>query len=269
MLVALLRRFDLPDASAIRSRLAENLSAENLLVEAEYMRDSARPSFERMYGWAWLLKLAQELLEWEDVDSQSWSAHLEPLVEAVTARYLAFLPKQTYPIRAGTHANTAFGLTFALDYAKVASRADLAEAIEQAALRYYGHDEDAPQHVEPSGADFLSPTLVEADLMRRVLPPDSFVTWIDRFLGGVLLLDSPAIVADRADPQIGHLDGLNLSRAWCMRGIGSVLPEEHRLRRQLLEAADRHAQAGLANVTTGHYEGEHWLASFAVYLLTL
>jgi hypothetical protein len=252
--------------------LSGHLTAENLRAEAAYFaRKESRP-FERPYGWAWLLKLAEELRGWEDPDATLWSEALRPLVDAIVARYLEFFPKQTYPIRTGVHPNTAFGLAFAHDYARAVGDERLRALVEERARAYFGDDADAPARWEPSGADFFSPSLVEADLMRRVLPPDEFRAWFARFLPGAARgepasLFTPAIVTDRTDPPLVHLDGLNLSRAWCMRGIAAALPADDPARAALDDAAARHAKAALGHVASGDYAGEHWLASFAVYLL--
>ena len=275
LLVRLLRRFpQLPQATAIRAALNRHLTEANLLVEAAYLQQPQRQSFERPYGWTWLLKLAEELHGWDDAEGAAWSHHLQPLVEVIAARYHEFLPKQTYPIRVGTHANTAFGLAFALDYARTAGRPELAKLLEERALAYFGQDRDYPAAWEPNGSDFLSPALVEADLLARILPPDEFARWLAGFLPGLAAgepaaLFQPAVVSDRADPQIVHLDGLNLSRAWCMRRIAAALPPDHAVRPVLSAAAQRHTATAVPHVTSGHYVGEHWLASFAVYLLTL
>lgn len=274
MLVRLLRLFpDLPEAGAIRAVLREHLTEPNLRVEAAYFdRPESRP-FERPYGWAWLLKLAQELRGWDDPDARAWSENLRPLAELIAGRYVAYFPKQTYAIRTGVHPNTAFGLAFAHDYARAVGDAELARLVVDRALAYYASDVDAPARWEPGGADFFSPTLMEADLMRRVLPAAEFRDWFARFLPGAhasspASLFEPAVVTDRSDPQLVHLDGLNLSRAWAMRQIAEALPVDDPARRPLVESSERHAAAGLEHVTSGEYAGEHWLASFAVYLLT-
>jgi hypothetical protein len=230
-------------------------------------------SFERTYGWAWALKLAEELHGWDDTDAKTWSKNLQPLADKLISRYLAFLPKQTYPIRSGVHPNTAFGLAFALDYARTTDHKALRELIEERSRTYYAKDVDAPARWEPDGADFFSPSLMEADLMRRVLPAQEYHAWLKRYLPGIgkgepKTLFAPATVTDRSDPQIVHLDGLNLSRAWCMRGIASALPKNDPARKALTESAAIHAEAALRHVASGDYAGEHWLASFAVYLLT-
>ena len=272
-LATILRRFPaLPEAGAIRAALATSLTAENLAVEAAYFRAPERPSFERTYGWAWLLELARALHGWDDPDAARWAAALQPLVDVIVARWRAFLPKQAYPIRTGVHPNTAFGLGFALDHARATGDRAFAELIEQRARAYFAHDRDAPVAWEPGGEDFLSPVLVEADLMRRLLSPAELAAWLAAFapgLAGARHLLEPVEVSDRSDPKLAHLDGLNLSRAWCLRALAAALPEADALRAPLAAAAEAHAHAGLAHVATGDYAGEHWLASFAVYLLAV
>jgi hypothetical protein len=274
MLVRLLRLFpDLPEAKEIRTVLASHLTADNLRAEADYFARREAKAFERPYGWAWLLKLAEELHGWDDADAKVWSKNLQPLTEVVVARYLDYFPKQTYPIRTGVHANTAFGLTFAHDYARAVGNHKLRELVEERARSYFAKDTNIPAAWEPGGADFFSPALIEADLMRRVLPQDEFRAWFARFLPGAshgepAVLFTPATVTDRSDPQLVHLDGLNLSRAWGMQGVASALPAGDPARKVLLDATVRHANAALEHVASGDYVGEHWLASFAVYLLS-
>ncbi len=273
MLVRLLKAFpNLPEAKEIRAALNENLSTTNIQGELAYLKQASRQSFERTYGWAWLLKLAEELHGWNDADGKQWAANLQPLAEAFATKYVSFLPKQTYPIRTGVHPNTAFGLAFALDYAKTVNDQALTTIIIERSKTYYGNDVNYPAAWEPGGEDFFSPSLMEADLMRRVLKPAEFQTWFARFLpnlaqGEPKALLTPAIVADRSDPKIVHLDGLNLSRAWCMRSIAAALPKPDPARKVLINAANLHAKAALTNIASGDYAGEHWLASFAVYLL--
>jgi hypothetical protein len=262
----------LPEASLIRSALSEHLTDANLRTEAAYFAEPGRRSFERPYGWAWLLKLAEEVLDWDDPDGRRWSAAIEPLARLITELYLEYLPRLTYPIRSGTHSNTAFGLTFALDYAHGTGHALLRDRIVARSLDYYRADRNGPAMWEPGGGDFLSPCLAEADLMRRVLPPADFADWLAAFLpdlaeAGPPQLLTPAVVSDRSDGQIAHLDGLNLSRAWCMWGIAQALPPGDRRRSILIGAADRHARVGLMGVGSGEYMGEHWLGSFALYML--
>ncbi len=275
LLVRVLKLFpDLPEAKAIRAALNEHLKEANIKKEMEtFARPNAR-SFERPYGWAWLLKLAEELHTWNDPDAKAWSKNLQPLAELIASRYIEFFPKQTYPIRSGVHPNTAFGFTFAYDYARTKKHKVLREVIEERAMTYYREDADAPARWEPDGADFLSPSLCEADLMRRVLPREEFVQWFGKYLpkagqGEPANLFKPATVTDRSDLQLVHLDGLNLSRAWCMKGIASVLPNDSKPRDLLLGSARLHEEAGLKHVASGDYAGEHWLASFAVYMLSV
>jgi hypothetical protein len=274
MLVHLLRLFPaLPEGRDIRTALNANLSGKNITNEVAYLGQANRASFERTYGWAWLLKLAEELRGWNDEDGRRWSRNLAPLAEAFAEKYLAFLPKQTYPIRTGVHPNTAFGLAFALDYARAVGNQKLASLIVERSRTYYGHDVNYPGSWEPGGEDFFSPALMEADLMRRVMDQREFTRWFQRFLPGIARgapkeLLQPAIVTDRSDPKLVHLDGLNLSRAWCMRSIATALPRTDPARRVLARSAAAHANAALAHVASGDYAGEHWLASFAVYLLT-
>jgi hypothetical protein len=274
MLVRLIRRFpDLPEAKETRSVLGDHLTAENLKAEADYFARPGSKSFERTYGWAWLLKLAEELHDWDDPDAKRWAKNIRPLADAIVARHLEFFPKQTYPIRTGVHPNTAFGLSFAHDYARSVGDLRLKGLVEERSRAYFGADVDVPAGWEPSGADFFSPTLTEADLMRRVLPPAEFRAWFGRFLPGAVrgepkALFAPATVTDRTDPQLVHLDGLNLSRAWGMSRIATALPAGDPARAVLVASAARHAESALEHVASGDYAGEHWLASFAVYLLS-
>jgi hypothetical protein len=274
MLVRLLRWFpELPERQQIRDLLRAHFTAKNLQAEADYLAQPNRKAFERTYGWAWLLKLAEELHGWDDPDARQFFQNIRPLADAIVARSLDFLPKQTYPIRSGVHPNTAFALGFALDYARAVDHKPLCNLIEQRSRFYFAADAAIPAAWEPSGTDFLSPALVEADLMRRVLPPAEFRVWLGRFLpelarGEPKSLLTPAKVTDRSDPQLVHLDGLNLSRAWCMNRIAAALPEDDPARKVLTDSAALHAEAALRHVTSGDYMGEHWLASFAVYLLS-
>jgi hypothetical protein len=275
MLVRLLKQFPaIPESTGIRSALEDNLSKENLLAEAAYLDRPNRQSFERTYGWAWLLKLAEELATWKDPDGERWSRNLQPLSRALSLRLASFLPKQNYPIRTGVHPNTAFALAFAWDFAKTSGDAGLEALASERARSYFGSDRAYPAAWEPGGEDFFSPALMEADLMRRVLPAPEFVRWFEGFFPGAAAgrfthnLMTPAQVTDRTDPKLVHLDGLNLSRAWCMQSIAAALPAGHPARTFLAEAARRHADDALGHIATGDYAGEHWLASFAVYLLS-
>jgi hypothetical protein len=274
MLVRLLRMFpNLPETSQIRKALDANMTAENIAVETAYLRQPNRQSFERTYGWAWLLKLAEELHLSRDGDAKKWSRNLQPLTDALIERYLNFLPKQNYPIRTGVHPNTAFGLAFAWDYAKTTGNQRLQTLIDERSRSYFANDKNYPAEWEPGGEDFFPASLMEVDLMRRVLRPAAFRRWFHGFLpqiarGGPRNLLRPAVVTDRSDPKLVHLDGLNLSRAWCMRSIASALPQNDPARRVLARSAQVHARDALAHVASGDYAGEHWLASFAVYLLS-
>lgn len=274
MLVRLLRNFpDMELATEIRLALETNLTRENIAAEVDYFRQPNRKSFERTYGWAWLLKLAEELESWDDQDAKRWSEHLKPLAEEMVALYTDFLPRQSYAIRTGVHPNTAFGIAFALDYALATGNDSFAALLRERALYYFEQDRDAPVNWEPGGEDFFSPVLMEADLMTRILDSKEFGSWLEGFIPGLqtnetLPLLTPAEVSDRTDPKIVHLDGLNLSRAWCMERISRHLPEQHPYKKIFSKAAERHAHEALQHITSGNYEGEHWLASFAVYLLS-
>ena len=263
------RRFPrLRAAAEIRAALNDNLTAENLAKELAYFRAAGRAAFERPYGWTWLLALAAELRAERDADARRWSRVLRPLEKFIAESFCAWLPRQGFPMRAGTHANSAFALALALDYAHAVQDRRLECAIVARSRAWFGGDADAPAVWEPGGEDFLSPALTEADLMRRVLRPEEFATWWRRFLPELpAALLAPVAPGDRCDPKFVHLDGLNLSRAWALRGVAVALPPRDPQRKILQSAAARHARAGLAHVASGDYLGEHWLATFAVYLL--
>ncbi len=263
----------LPEAAAIRSLFDARLAAVNIDGERAYLDRPESRSFERTYGWAWLLKLAEELACWSDADAHRWSRDLAPLASGFVKRYGSYLPDATYPIRHGVHSNSAFGLAFALDFARACDAGSLVDLCLAKARQWYLPDRDAAAHWEPSGADFLSPCLIEADLMRRVLDADAFAVWFGGFLPDIerrepATLFTPAIVSDRTDPYIVHLDGLNLSRAWCWRAIAIALPAGDPRSGIAAEAASAHLSAGLEGVASGEYEGDHWLATFAVLALT-
>ena len=261
-LVRLLKSFpDLPESSEIREKLSQNLTAINLEKETAFFYSEGNQTFERTYGWAWLLKLALELATWDDPLGKELYANLEPLADSLVGKYVEFLGKLPYPIRTGEHTNTAFGLSFAWDYAGHIGHTGLREAIEQGAREFYLDDRGCPVDWEPGGFDFLSPCLMEADLMSRILDDEEFRAWLNDFLPEGLEL-TPARVTDRSDPKIVHLDGLNLSRAWNLFHISNKL--QHRYP-HLTDLAWLHLNASLPHIASGHYEGEHWLASFAVY----
>lgn len=274
MLVRLLRLY--PNASVasdIRKALDQQLTAENMSAEAAYFQEKQNRSFERMYGWAWLLQLVRELHEWDDPDSQRWRNQIKPLETVIRDRAVSYLPKLSFPIRVGTHTDTAFALGIELDYARSVGDAQFETLLMQKARVFYQADCDYPVHYEPSGHDFFSSGFNEADLMRRVLSASEFSLWLDRFLpqlsaGTMGPMMEPVKVPDVTDGHLVHLAGLDLSRAWTMNGIANALPAADARRKTLLSAVADHVKLGLTYVTSGHYEGEHWLATFAVYHLT-
>jgi hypothetical protein len=269
MLTKLLSMFpEMPERDEIVAGLRRSLTAENIRGEVTYFEHESG-SWERTYGWAWLLQLAAELGEWNDPLGAELSANLAPLTALIRDKYIDFLPRQYYPVRTGVHPNTAFGISFALDYARSAGDGELADVLTEAALRYYRNDTSCPLSWEPSGEDFLSPCLEEAALMARVLPRDEFAEWLEAFLHEMsdAVALAPATVSDRTDGKIVHLDGLNLSRAWDLYIIANHLDDEALVNTFRALAAE-HLGASLPHVATEHYEGSHWLASFAVYALT-
>jgi Protein of unknown function (DUF2891) len=255
-------------ALTARARLNEDFAEDRIAREVAYFAQPNRASFERPYGLAWLLTLTRELRQWDDPDARRWVSALRPLEAVVVERLTTWLPKLHYPIRIGEHNQTAFSFGLIWDWADVSGRSDVQDLLRNAAQRFYQHDTGCPLAYEPSGEDFLSPCLGEADFMRRVLPPEAFAAWLSQFLprAGEPNMLTPAVVTDRSDPKLAHLDGLNLSRAWMLKGIASALPMTDRRRAGLLSAAQAHAMAGLPAVTGEHYEGGHWLGTFAVYL---
>jgi hypothetical protein len=264
LLVRLARTFPKADFTpAARAALARSLTAPNIQQEVRYLNAPGRATFERPYGLAWLLQLSAELQEWDDPQARQWSAALAPLAQASVARVGNWLPKLSHPIRTGEHNNTAFSLSLMLDYARI-TRASQFEALLTARIQeYYLKDRACPLAYEPSGEDFLSPCLAEADAVRRVLSQGEFAAWFRAFLPRVEL--TPTVVTDPTDGKLYHLAGLNLSRAWMLEGILSHLsPNDPKLRRLAFSLR----QAGLAAVTAAHYEGGHWLGSFAVYLVS-
>lgn len=281
-------------APAAKTALMRSLTPENIARETAYMNGAGRASFERPYGLAWLLQLATELRQWGlvDADARKMAADLAPLEAATTAKLKTWLPKLLYPVRVGEHSQTAFGLSLALDWARVAQDTELETLIIERARRYYLADKDCPIAYEPSGEDFLSPCLGEASLMARILPQQEFASWLRTFLPnipnelrGPVIANSfsqpnaratnaeygiswlpIAIVSDRSDPKLAHLDGLNLSRAFMLKSIVAALPTGDRRRLALNNTWRVHAEAALPFVTGEHYEGGHWLGTFAMYL---
>ena len=228
--------------------------------EAAYLDAPGRGTWQRPYGWGWLLALSAELALWNQPQAESWRAALAPLEQRIVARFPAYMEKLTYPIRVGTHFNTAFGLALALHYARVTGEPTLEPAIAAYARRVYLPDTEYPAHYEPNGDDFLSGALTEALLVGELLPRHDFAAWWARFLPKAATVFRPAIVSDRSDAKTVHLDGLNLSRAWCLRGIAAKLPGDQAA---LLHSAAAHEQASLPHLESGEYGGEHWLATFA------
>jgi Protein of unknown function (DUF2891) len=271
LLVRLLRLMpDAPFAQEARIQLARSFTAENIAGELAFLKRPDRSSFERPYGLAWLLKLAAELREWNDPKAEQWSSTLRPLETEAAARLKSWLPKLHYPIRIGEHDQTAFSFGLIWDWAGAAGDAQMRTLLTDAAHRFYFTDRNCPLNYEPSGEDFLSPCLAEADFMRRILDPKDFGLWLTNFLPGISsnagVWLAPAVVTDRADPKLAHLDGLNLSRSWMLEGIAHGLPQGDRRIPVLLAAAAQHREAALPAVTGEHYEGGHWLGTFAVYL---
>ncbi len=259
-------------ADEARRALGRSLSAENVAEEVRYLGGEGRISFERPYGLAWLLQLAAELREW-GAEARAWSGALEPLERLAADRISDWLPKLTRPIRVGEHSQTAFAFGLILDWARTAGDTDRERLVVARSRDYYLADRDCPLEYEPSGQDFLSPCLAEADLMRRVLEPEEFARWLEAFLpllppdGSGDWLE-PGVVLDPTDPKLAHLDGLNLSRAWMLEGMAGGLPDGDARVDALRAAAAIHRETGLRAVTGEHYEGGHWLGTFAVYLVT-
>jgi hypothetical protein len=256
-----------------RAALAQSLTPENIAVEARYMEGKGRETFERPYGLAWLLQLAAELRQWDDPQARQWSKALEPLETAAAKRLKDWLPKLAYPIREGEHAQTAFAFGLILDWSRIAGNTEMENLVSSRTRALYFKDRDCPLSYEPSGQDFLSPCIAEADLMRRVLTPTQYAAWLGSFLPSIPLDGSgnwlaPGVVTDPADGKLAHLDGLNLSRAWMLEGIAAGLPADDPRVGSLQAAAAIHRESGLRSVTGAHYEGGHWLGSFAVYLVT-
>jgi hypothetical protein len=271
LLARVLRRFpQVPEAQRIYALFDEALIPAKVSGELAYLARPASGGFERPYGWAWLLMLAAEFAVQDSPGAIRWSQALQPLAEAFADRFKAYLPKATYPVRTGSHASTAFALRLALDYAEGVGDAELAGLCRAKIESWYGADVDA-QGWEPSGDDFLSPTLMEAEAMRRAWPPERVGPWLARFLPRLAArepaaLFRPAVVSDRSDGKIAHLDGLNLSRAWCFRALATATAETDPSRAVMLEAAEAHLSASLPHVV-GDYMGEHWLATFALLAL--
>ena len=273
LLVRLLRLMpEGESAVAARGFLGRRLNAADVAQECRYFDEPRRASWERPYGLAWLLQLAAELKEWGTPEARGWYTTLAPLEAVARERFRTWLPKLWYPIRSGEHSQTAFALGLVHDWARVSGDAPMLELVRAKGIEFHRFDVDGPLAYEPSGQDFLSPVLAEADLLRRLLPPADYSAWLAKFLPQlprtVTHWLEPAVSRDPSDPKLAHLDGLNLSRAWMLEGMAAGLPADDARRAALQAAADEHAQAGLASIREETYEGSHWLPSFAVYLLT-
>lgn len=269
MLIRLLKTFPtMTVADTIRAILTNQLTAEKVAKEARLFEQKENKTFERTYGWAWVLQMQKELLEWNDSLGTKLAKNLQPLSAIFARQYIEFLDKLLYPIRVGEHSNLAFGLRLAWDYAETAGNDSLLRSIRRTALRFYKNDVGCPLTWEPGGTDFLSPCLEEADLMWRILPKGEYEIWLKKFLPELFKPQinlKPGEVKDRTDGRLVHLDGLNFSRAWCLYGIAAHVSTN---RQNLIEQANIHMAAALPHVASGDYMGEHWLASFAVYALT-
>lgn len=274
LLVRLLRLYpDADFASRAEAALNDSFKPEKVAVEATYVTHSQRASFERPYGVAWLLQLTAELREWDDPRGRQWLTTLEPLEIALVVKMQTWLGKLAYPIRIGEHAQTAFAFGLFLDWARASGRVDFFELVKQSSVMFYSEDVNCPLAYEPGGQDFLSPCLAEADLMRRIMSPSEYSQWLAGFMPGIPLDGSDswlplAVVTDPTDGKLAHLDGLNISRAWMLEGMSAGLPAGDLRKAALLNAAALHKSSGLAAVTGEHYEGGHWLGSFATYLQT-
>ncbi|MFK7780756.1 DUF2891 domain-containing protein [Psychroserpens sp.] len=266
-LVSLLKQFpNLKQRDQVIKMLLQNISKEKIDIEVSYFFGKHNASWERTYGWAWLLKLAEELHTWEDSNAIVLEQNLQPLTDLIVGKYLEFLPKLNYPIRVGEHPNTAFGLSFAYDYAKTVGHEELKSLIEQRAKDFYTNDAGCPLSWEPSGFDFLSPCLEEAALMKRILPSIEFEKWLNDFLPKLKETDftiETGKVSDRTDGKLVHLDGVNFSRAWSLNAIAKDLPEYQHLK----NIANQHINYSLPSIIGDSYEGGHWLGSFAIYAL--
>jgi hypothetical protein len=271
MLIKLLKTFpNIKNKDKIIKVLNNSFEASKIITEAEYFtKYKTTKTFERTYGWAWVLKLDMELYTWDDPIAKVWHKNLQPLTNEIVNLWTNYLPKQTYPNRSGVHPNTAFGLCFAIDWAVATKNQTFEMALIHKANVFYFDQIDAPAYLEPDGSDFLSPSLEIADLMRRIMFKSEFEVWFEKFLSKASLenLLIMPVVSDRTDFQIVHLDGLSISRAWCLKGIAKSLSDKNPLKSKLENTAKMFLEATLPNVTSGNYGGDHWLGSFAVYAI--
>ncbi|MDT0606110.1 DUF2891 domain-containing protein [Croceitalea rosinachiae] len=267
-MVKLLKTYpDLEEADRIKMVLSTNLAKENIMQEVTYFQGKHNKNFERTYGWGWLLKLVEELHTWNTPFAKELEQNLQPLTDLISEKLIDYLPKLQYAVRVGTHSNTAFGLSFAWDYAKTANNEALMNSIRERALYFYEKDTACPIGWEPSGADFLSPCFEELDLMRRILSEEAFLSWMANFLPELRQADfklEVARVGDREDGQLVHLDGLNFSRAWVFYGLANQYPDVYG---HLSQLANTHVAYSFPNLVGDNYEGGHWLGSFAIYAL--
>ena len=271
MLVRVLRSFPVSkNTDEIVRTLDNSFQLEKMKAEAEYFTkyENAR-IFERTYGWAWLLKLDNELMEWNHPKAREWHRALQPLTEVIVNLWKAYLPKQTYPDRTGVHPNSAFALDFALEWARTKKDADFEKALIEKALKFYGTEQNTPAHLEPNGSDFFSPSLQIASLMSKIYSQKEFVKWYDKFLtkNGFANLCEIPVVSDLSDYQTVHLVGLSFSRAWCMNDIVKALPDKNKNKKLLQETANILTYNALPLLFAGNYGGDHWLASFALMAL--
>lgn len=266
-MVTLLRQFpELDQAAAIKAILKRNLTTEKIAQELAFFSKDINASFERTYGWAWLLKLSDELHAWQDPLARELATNLQPLADFLVERYISFLPRLVYPVRVGEHTNTAFGLSFAYDYAINRGHSQLQQLIEQRARDYFLQDKNCPINWEPSGYDFISPCLEEIGLMQRILPAEQFLPWLNGFmpqLADPAYQVAPGKVSDRTDGKLVHLDGLNFSRAWNLYALANQYPQYGHLR----QVANQHMAHSYPNLIGDSYEGGHWLGSFAIHAL--
>jgi hypothetical protein len=265
-----------PDADFAATALAalnESFTEARIAGEMKYFNGEGRTSTERPYGLAWLLCLADELHTWDDDQAREWRSELAPLEQLAAERFRQWLPKLYYPIRTGEHSQSAFAFGLVMDWAEAVGDEPMVDLVAERSRAFYLDDVNCPLSYEPSGQDFLSPCIAEADLMRRVLPPAEYAEWLAGFMPSIPTTAEAGwlpigVVTDRSDGKLAHLDGLNISRAWMLEGIVSGLPENDPRRAALQAAAAAHRESGLASVTGEHYEGGHWLGSFATYLVT-
>ncbi|MGO1244843.1 MAG: DUF2891 domain-containing protein [Sphingobacterium sp.] len=268
-IVRLLKQFPALDRQGnVRDFLRAHITKENLAIELDFFNDKNNLSFERLYGWAWLFKLQQELLEWPDEDAKQWAEILEPLVNLLSKRTQVYLDKLVYPIRTGQHDNTAFSLSLMVEYAKSSEDIDLLNSINVNSARFFENDKSCSLSYEPSGSDFLSPCLEEAHLMSKIMEPQRYEKWLRAFLPSLFNGDfssmQPALVSDRSDGKLVHLDGLNFSRAHCLYEISGKLPE---LKSILIPLANKHIKFSIDNISGDDYMGSHWLGTFALLSL--